>query len=55
LTPCAREAADGSGSFEITAHVVHCAALFRARLRVAGDGAVIMLDDEPLGRIVGLQ
>ena len=55
LTPCAREAADESGSFEITAHVVHCNELFRTLLRVEGDGVVMMLDDEPLGQIVGLQ
>ena len=55
LTPCARQADDGSGSFEITAYVVHCKELFRALLRVESDGVVMMLDDEPLGRIVGLQ
>ena len=55
LTPCAREADDGSGSFEITAYVVHCKELFRALFRVESDGVVMMLDDEPLGQIVGLQ
>jgi hypothetical protein len=55
LTPSATEAADGSGGFEITAYVVHCNELFRALLRVESDGAVMMLDDEPLGQIVGLQ
>ena len=55
LTPCVREADDGSGSFEITAYVVHCKELFRTLFRVESDGVVMMLDDEPLGRIVGLQ
>ena len=55
LTPCVREADDGSGSFEITAYVAHCEELFRALFRVESDGVVMMLDDEPLGRIVGLQ
>ena len=55
LTPCVRKADDGSGSFEVTAYVVHCKELFRALLRVESDGVVMMLDDEPLGRIVGLQ
>ena len=55
LTPRAKSAADGSGSFEITAYVVHCNELFRALFRVESDGAMMMLDDEPLGRIVGLQ
>jgi len=55
LTPCVREAQDGSGSFEVTAYVVHFKELFRTLLRVESDGVVMMLDDEPLGRIVGLQ
>ena len=55
LTPRVREAADGSGSFEIAACVAHCKELFRALFRVENDGVMMMLDDEPLGRIVGLQ
>jgi hypothetical protein len=55
LTPCVREAADGSESFEIVAYVAHCKELFRALFRVESDGVMMMLDDEPLGQIVGLQ
>jgi hypothetical protein len=43
------------GSFEITAHVAHCNELFRALFRVESDGVMMMLDDEPLGQIIGLQ
>ena len=55
LTPRAKSAIDGSGSFEITAYVAHCKELFRAVFRVESDGVMMMLDDEPLGQIVGLQ
>jgi hypothetical protein len=55
LTPRAKSAVDGSGSFEITAYVAHCKELFHAVFRVESDGVVMMLDDEPLGQIVGLQ
>ena len=55
LTPCVRKADDGSGSFEITAYVAHCGALYHSLFRVENDGVVMMLDDEPLGEIVGLQ
>jgi hypothetical protein len=55
LTPRAKRATDGSGSFEIAAYVAHCKELFRALFRVESDGVMMMLDDEPLGQIVGLQ
>ena len=55
LTPCVRKADDGSGSFEIAAYVAHCGALHHSLFRVENDGVVMMMDDEPLGEIVGLQ
>jgi hypothetical protein len=55
LAPSAREAADESGSFEITAYVAHCGALYHSLFKVESDGVVMMLDDEPLGQIVSLQ
>jgi hypothetical protein len=55
LTPRAKSAVDGSGGFEITGYVAHCKELFRALFRVESDGAMMMLDDEPLGQIIGLQ
>ena len=55
LTPRAKSAVDGSGGFEITAYVAHCNELFRALFRVESDGEMMMLDDEPLGRIISLQ
>jgi hypothetical protein len=55
LTPRVKSAGDGSGSFEITAYVAYCKELFRALFRVESDGVMMMLDDEPLGQIVGLQ
>jgi hypothetical protein len=55
LTPRAKSAADGSGSYEITAYVAHGKELFRALFRVESDGVMMMLEDETLGRFVSLQ
>jgi hypothetical protein len=55
LTPCIKMARDGSGTFQINAYLSHGGGLFAALLEVRPDGAIAMVKDEPLGRIVSLQ
>jgi hypothetical protein len=54
LSPKVEEAHDGSQSFTIRAYLAHTGGLFLALLKVELNGAVTMLDDEPLGAFVCL-
>ena len=52
LAPRIEMPSDESGVFRINAYLAHSGALFAALLEVKPDGAITMVEDEPLGQFV---